>query len=352
MNNFRTLVYGSNVQPIIEDIKNHPEAWNQHTFRTTFNKGYPFKECDDIILQYNDLSQPEIDWLETVPFPMMYLMPAARRAAHALMGAVSGDRLGRVIIARLPPGGHIDAHPDSPHMCSYYNRYHICLEDNDKTEFRCGDEYFRPNVGDIFWFNNALEHEVWNNGTTDRLTLIIDIRKPTVLNFYGPNESPTPPAEKAERAPGINYQQETFAGILEELKEILPLHYEELAADQKDIPLDPDFDQYLNMERLKLLHVYTVRDGEKLIGYHIGFVSGHLHYKSTKFYITDVYYVLQEYRQQGLGYKFFKKFEEHLRALGVFKIICGCKVAKDHTQMFDALGYKHSDHTFTKVLRQ
>jgi len=31
-------------------------------------------------------------------------------------------------------------------------------------------------TGDVFWFNNKLEHEVVNNSAFDRLSMVVDIK--------------------------------------------------------------------------------------------------------------------------------------------------------------------------------
>jgi Aspartyl/Asparaginyl beta-hydroxylase/Acetyltransferase (GNAT) family len=352
MKNFKVLVQKSDVSGLIAEISKNYHLFNMHNFRTTHKNGFPFGQCSDIILNYNDLNVPNIDWLETVPYPAMYLMPNCKRAAEALMFAVGGHRLGRVMITLLPAHAKIAAHEDDPALCRYYTRHHIAIMDNPHTTFRCGDEVFTPNQGDIFSFNNALEHEVINAGDTDRITMIVDIRKPTVLKFYGKDESPVQPIEPKiiVRPEGINYQRESFADIMPELIDMTPLHYQEIARNQDVIPLDPNWEQYLRLEQADILHVYTVRDGQKLVGYHIALIGGHLHYKSTKHAMTDIYFILKEYRNNGIGFEFFKRVEGDLKSLDVVKIATACKLHQNHTQLFLALGYTHSDNMFAKII--
>ncbi len=352
MSNFIQIFKGVDVSHILAELDKQPELWDQHKIRTSFNGGHPFGLCNDIILAYNDVTQTPIDWLETVNYPAMYLLPATRRAVHALMFAVQGSRLGRVMITRLSPGDYIGAHSDSPQLCEYYTRYHLSLQDNANTVFICGGEEYRPEVGEVFKFNNALEHEVRNDGDTDRLTLIVDIKKPVLQAFYGSNEEYTKPAEpKAPRPEGINFQSEKFEDCVEEMKAIVPLHYDELALDQDIIPLDPDWDRYVHAEKLGVLDFFTIRDGEQLVGYVISMLGGHIHYKSTKHAQVDIYFVHPDYRKNGVGFNFFKAWEEHLKAAGVIKIITGTKLHKNHTEFFKLLGYKHTDNVMTQILK-
>lgn len=353
MSNFVQVLKGVDVSHVLAELDKQPELWDQHKIRTSFNGGHPFGLCNDIILAYNDVTQTPIDWLETVNYPAMYLLPATRRAVHALMFAVQGSRLGRVMITRLPPGDYIGAHADSPQLCEYYTRYHLSLQDNANTVFICGGETYRPEVGEVFKFNNALEHEVRNDGDTDRLTLIVDIKKPVLQAFYGANEEYTKPkddAAKVARPKGIHFQAEKFSDCVEEMKAIVPDHYLELALDQEAIPLAPDWDRYCHAEKLGVLHFFTARNGDELIGYHIAMIGGHIHYKTTIHCQTDIYYMKPEYRKNRVGQNFFMALEEDLKAHGVKKIITGTKLHKNHTAFFEMLGYRHTDNVMTKLL--
>jgi len=261
-----------------------------------------------------------------------------------------------VIITKLPAGAYIGEHSDDPALTAYYNRHHLCLADNDSTEFLCGDELFRPKVGELFWFDNSQLHSVWNHGNTDRITLIIDIKKPVMKVFYGPSEQSLPEPVRIPRShvsevnPEVSYGVDSFAAAIPELKVIIPDHYSELALDHKEIPLDPDWDRYVKTEQSGSLHFFTMRLGNTLIGYIISLIGGHLHYKSTYHAVVDIYYVMPQYRRGGLGREFFTLWEKSLQDIGVKKIITGTKNHSSHIEFFQHLGYRQSDQLMIKLL--
>lgn len=148
----------------------------------------------------------------------------------------------------------------------------------------------------------------------------------------------------------ISFKRERGQSLIPELKRLLPLHWEEIGLNHLDVPLDPDFDSYIAIENAGQLYVATVRDDDLLVGYWIGFVKGHLHYKSTLHAIADIYFVEKTYRKNGVGLKFFQWLEEDLKSLGVKKIFTGCKVNNDHTALFEHLGFTQSDKMFQKIL--
>lgn len=120
----------------------------------------------------------------------MLHLPAARKMVMALMTSVEGERLGRVMINRIRSGGRIFPHADTPAHAQYYSRYHFVLQSTPGCIFRCGNETIQMQAGECWYFNNQLEHEAQNNGSQDRIHMIVDIRCP-VFNFKG--ELPTQP---------------------------------------------------------------------------------------------------------------------------------------------------------------
>jgi Aspartyl/Asparaginyl beta-hydroxylase len=103
-------------------------------------------------------------------------LPEARSIVFGLMATVQGERLGRVMINRLRPGGRIAAHADTPVHAEYYSRHHVVLQTAPGANLRCGDETLHLEKGTVWWFNNKLEHEAINNSAVDRLHMIVDIR--------------------------------------------------------------------------------------------------------------------------------------------------------------------------------
>ena len=75
-----------------------------------------------------------------------------------LMAYVQGERLGRVMINKIAPGGKIFPHADTPEHTAYYTRFHIVLQSAPGCFIRADSEQLEMRGGDVFWFNNKLEH--------------------------------------------------------------------------------------------------------------------------------------------------------------------------------------------------
>jgi hypothetical protein len=180
MRNFLRIASGVNVTPLLLALIRRPELWNQNTLRTT-HPGTPHTQVDDIWLRFNAMPPPGeearvLDEHESVDYPAYALLPEARALVMSVFAAVAGERLGRVLITRLPPGGMIAPHVDGGSHAAYYSRHHIVLQSNPDSLFRAGDEAVQMATGEVWWFDNSQEHTVVNEGDDDRIHLIVDAR--------------------------------------------------------------------------------------------------------------------------------------------------------------------------------
>ncbi len=115
----------------------------------------------------------------------------------------------------------------------------------------------------------------------------------------------------------IIVQKENYSQLSKDWESIIPVHYEELALDRDKVPLMVDHDKYFSLEENNALFIVTIRDNGKLIGYYVGFISSEMHYASTFSCMTDIFYVLPEYRKQGAGKILFSHVEKELKEIGI-----------------------------------
>lgn len=143
------------------------------------------------------------------------------------------------------------------------------------------------------------------------------------------------------------FQTESVEQFVLEATPLIYEHWQELGLDL-DLRGDPDFDKMAILEKAGLWYVLTARHEGKLVGYLWALVSPHLHYRNSGLMlIVDAYYVKSEYRRgTGIGLlKFMETFANQKQAI---KIYLTCKVHKDQTKLFTALGYRLSDYAFIK----
>lgn len=147
------------------------------------------------------------------------------------------------------------------------------------------------------------------------------------------------------------YAVEDPATFIEELKEVIPAHYDELCVT-KDFPLMPDYEAYGRLYVAGMLRCITAREAEtgELIGYALFIVHPHLHYMTCKTAFEDIYFLKKEHRLGRTGIRLFQFAEKALRADGVHRIIMHTKIHLDNSRLFEYLGYKHTDKLYTKIL--
>lgn len=189
MRNFLCLGSQLNTLPLmlaIHRLDKSDDIWQEDTYLRNYPQG-PFGDCESIILRFPPRSVHEteealkshlatFDQHECVDQAVFKSLPEARALVFGVMSLVQGERLGRIIINKIRPGGRIYPHADTAAHAEYYDRFHIVLKSTPGAAFRCEDEHVYMEESSAWWFNNKKEHEVINNGSVDRIHMVIDIR--------------------------------------------------------------------------------------------------------------------------------------------------------------------------------
>jgi len=147
----------------------------------------------------------------------------------------------------------------------------------------------------------------------------------------------------------LSYKEELFEDLISELPPLLYAHWNELANHKEDRPLDVDYAQYIQLNRMGLMKAFVVRDDGKIIGYGSFIVTNNPHYKTWKYALTDVYYLHPDYRKTGVSLEMFSKIEEWLKSLGVKSITIQDKISHSHEKFFSSMGYKAIEQNYEKV---
>ena len=148
----------------------------------------------------------------------------------------------------------------------------------------------------------------------------------------------------------ITCHMESFEQQLEELKVLLPLHYEELALNQDKVPLAPQYHVYIERERAGGLLFVTLRQAGELVGYFIGFIAPGLHYETCLTCTMDIFYVRKDKRRGTAGVRMFRFVEKELRRRGVQRWFMGSKIHADASALFKRIGAAPVETYFSKWL--
>jgi hypothetical protein len=149
----------------------------------------------------------------------------------------------------------------------------------------------------------------------------------------------------------ITYQEEAYSDCVDDLVELYPEHYAEVEQPVADkYKLDPNWEQYFNLEKSGSFKVITCRDEGTLVGYMFFIISPHLHVKSCMTAYEDIYFLRKDYRKGRTGIKMFQYAEQYLKSLNVNRILCSTKVHQDNSRLFEYLGYSFVEKLFHKFI--
>jgi hypothetical protein len=175
MRNFLRLAGGIVVQPILLQIKRHPELWDKEHIAQHWKQHYPEIDVSEILIRYpagDETDDIQCEWKSPSS-----CIPHAREIALNVMASVRGEQLGRVVLTRLAPGKVIYPHADTVGRYSkFFTRFHVPLQSDEHVIFACGDEQMSMLPGELYWFDHSLTHSIENRGEDDRINLIIDVR--------------------------------------------------------------------------------------------------------------------------------------------------------------------------------
>lgn len=184
MKNFTRLAQNVDVLPLLLEVQMQPHLWDEHPVRL-HPKG-PHRETHDIWLRYNDEAQFKAsgdyskfnDGHDPIWYPGYYALPSARRLIFDLMARVCGERLGAVLIYKVPPGAKILPHVDTGWHVGYFDKFNIALQSEPGCVFVYpkDEEVMRAVTGDCYWFRNDVPHAVENQSKNDQIILTVCIR--------------------------------------------------------------------------------------------------------------------------------------------------------------------------------
>ena len=179
--NFERLATGIDVSPLIAVLDENPDLWKQITARQDLPGGsHADTECifvrgpDELTIESYFYSTSAND------YPAMAvlgeaLIPIMRPILTDVLGVTE---LGRVLIVKLQPGGHVGEHIDECMYADHYSRFHIALTGEPGSTLTADGEvqHFAP--GEAWWFDHKSMHSADNKADTPRIHIIFDAVTP------------------------------------------------------------------------------------------------------------------------------------------------------------------------------
>lgn len=151
----------------------------------------------------------------------------------------------------------------------------------------------------------------------------------------------------------LRIARENFWQWRDEAPPLFRAHWEEIALYREEVPLDPDYEKLLELERIGVLHAFTVRrkDDDALCGYSGYLVLPHIHYKSTIVAMNDVIYLDPKYRRGTTAARLVRFCESYLSStIGARRFTYHVKIAHDFGPLLERMGYAREETIFGKLV--
>lgn len=183
MNNCLSLGQVNVTQALLQ-IKSNPQLWDMYTHRKErYGEANAHHSVSDIWVRYRDYAEFDGDWdkfrgpHDPVWYPAADRLPAVKDIAFELMHWVRGERLGAVIITKIPAGGQVKPHIDRYWNAETFNtKIMVSLESHPAQALHFEEGSYSAAPGECVWFRNDVLHWVTNDSPVDRITLIVCIQ--------------------------------------------------------------------------------------------------------------------------------------------------------------------------------
>lgn len=167
---FCKIADGLDVSGILSALDRNPHLWDENPQRRAY-EGSPHKEMVDIWVRFGKgqvQGDHDSEWYDSE------VAEAVKPIAFKIMSLVDGERLGGILITKLPAGGKILPHIDSGWHAGYYEKFYVALKPNGVFGFECGD--IESKQGDCYMFKNDVLHWVTNDTDEERISMIVCIK--------------------------------------------------------------------------------------------------------------------------------------------------------------------------------
>lgn len=180
---FRFIFHGNvDTSAILEHLKTYNSEWLINTSRQTISPVhrhtnsvfvYDYSVDWEIGSGYRLETKTEDDVLKNLVSPIIKDLEK-----------MHNGKVGKVVFIKLPPFKNVDKHKDFGGYLESVRRHHIPIITNDNVSFVIDGERKFMGVGEIWEVNNNKMHQVWNEGETDRVHLLIDILPNDIIGDY------------------------------------------------------------------------------------------------------------------------------------------------------------------------
>jgi len=154
------------------------DTWRQdHPASSHKDTQTMYLKMPEIITEYAVFHSLDSQWVGNSLFRHI-AEDLLKRVRFSIMNYFKFDyELGRVMLVKLNPWGHITPHTDEGTYAEHYERFHLPVVTNDTAFMRIGTDLINMRRGCVYKIAHRVEHECWNLNGGDRIHLIFDMKR-------------------------------------------------------------------------------------------------------------------------------------------------------------------------------
>lgn len=135
------------------------------------------------------------------------------------------------------------------------------------------------------------------------------------------------------------------------VEDLLKLHWDESSRNKHVMVLKPDWDAYLNLDKLnRLVTLLAVDNNDEIIGYSCNILSQHIHYADLSVAYNDVLFLHPDYRNSSIGLKLIKETEKKCKERGAQLFLWHAKQNTALDAILPRMGCKVQEIIYSKEL--
>jgi len=183
MKNFEKINWGFSsklAEAIRKEIAGREDLWLINTSRRKLPEQ---QHTHSINIRGLDRSKyiqgvPGVEVFESAPDPAAQKIPITASSLNLIAGFLQG-RPNRAMLVRLEPNQKVYQHIDGGmNPRTYYHRcdrYHLIIDSDRGSPLNAGDEGVVMHTGELWWFDNLVNHWAENISDKPRIHLIFDL---------------------------------------------------------------------------------------------------------------------------------------------------------------------------------
>jgi hypothetical protein len=155
--------------------------------------------------------------------------------------------------------------------------------------------------------------------------------------------------DASEEVGPIVFQVERMVDVVPEIKLLHAAHWKETEGYRADIGFDPDYVQYVSLDRAGQFLLVTARAGNKMVGYFM-VVLHHSRHSSKYVAAEDAFYLVPACRRGFALLKMLRFTERCVQLVGAKQMILSEKLTNPLGAALKRAGFSYCANLWTKVL--